>query len=770
MIFNKIFKQLAINIVLLSKVQCSFMKKFFTGFFYSLPIQLVFLHFRRYQVLLLFWCILFATISGHFLKPYGADSLMLAPEYLGRVNALSTAFAGFAVAAYIMSWNITTFILHSRHIKFLATTAQPFLKYCINNAVIPVIFLICYLIFAIQYQQHEELSAPLEILALAGGFFGGFILSLAIAFGYFFGTDKKIYRKMATDFITANQKYERASRIIKNSKTEKGEMRIDWFLSATFGLRKPRNIKHYSQDFLNSVFKRHHIAAIKAVFMAFAFLILIGLFAENKYFQIPAAVSITLFFTILIAVAGALSLFLKSWSIPVVLIIYLFANWMFQQHIIDPRNKAYGLNYNNFKERPAYNKNSLLQLINKTDVTKDSLQFISILNNWKAKQNTEKPVLFIVGVSGGGSRSAAFTMNVLMKLDTLTQGKFFKQCFLITGASGGMIGAGYYRELYLEKQQGKINSLQKKQYLNNISKDLLNPVFTSLVARDMIGPLRKFQLNGNSYILDRGYSFEQKLNSNTKGILNKKLSDYKKPEENATIPFMIFNTAITRDGRKMFIATQPIRFMMQAQQKNNNLTAYDVDGLDFQSFFAKQNAENLQYLTLLRMNATFPFVLPNVEMPSNPEIDVMDAGFRDNFGMETSLRVIDKFKTWLQKNTSKVVLVEIRDRPTLDWSRSYEVNSILGLITKPVFLLQNNWFNLQDYYEKDQVNYMFDDYGADFYKTTFSYEAPQNSVPASLSFHLTNAEKKGIANSLNNIENQNTFKIIDNLLNSAQAF
>ena len=59
------------------------MKKFFAGFFYSLPVQLVFLHFRRYQVLLLFWVILFATISGNFLKPYGADSLMLDPEYLG---------------------------------------------------------------------------------------------------------------------------------------------------------------------------------------------------------------------------------------------------------------------------------------------------------------------------------------------------------------------------------------------------------------------------------------------------------------------------------------------------------------------------------------------------------------------------------------------------------------------------------------------------------------------------------------------------------------
>ena len=401
----------------------------------------------------MFWTILFATISGHFLKPYGADTLMLAPEYLGKVSALSASFVGFSIGSYIMSWNITTFILHSRHIKFLATTAQPFLKYCINNAVIPVIFLLCYLFYAIDYQHKEELSSTLEILSLTGGFLGGFILSLALAFGYFFSTDRKIYRKMATDFTTANEKYERASRMIKNSKTVKGEMRVDFFLSAMLGLRKPRNIKHYSQDFINSIFKRHHIEAVKAVFIALIFLILIGLFAENQYLQIPAAASITLFFTILIAVAGALSLFLGSWSIPVVLVIYVLVNWMFTGHLIDPRNRAYGLDYNT-KQIPTYSKEALAALATKEDVSKDSLAFISILNNWKAKQKESKPVMFVLDVSGGGNRSAAFTMNVLTRLDTLTKSNFFSQCALITGSSGGMIGAAYFRELYLQKQEG----------------------------------------------------------------------------------------------------------------------------------------------------------------------------------------------------------------------------------------------------------------------------------------------------------------------------
>ena len=118
------------------------MKKYILGFWFSMPVQLLFLHCKRYQILLLFWYILFATVAGSFMKSYGAKALFLAPEYYNKVTGFSTAFVGFAVGIFIMSWNITTFILHSKQFKFLATTAQPFLKYCINNAVIPFAFLI----------------------------------------------------------------------------------------------------------------------------------------------------------------------------------------------------------------------------------------------------------------------------------------------------------------------------------------------------------------------------------------------------------------------------------------------------------------------------------------------------------------------------------------------------------------------------------------------------------------------------------------------------
>ena len=120
------------------------MKTWLKGFYHSFAVQLLFLHFRKYQVLLLFWVILFSTVNGSFMKTFGADSLFLAPEYLGNVNSISYAIVGASVGMFIMSWNITSFILFSRHFRFLAAATNPFLKYCINNSIIPGAFLVFY--------------------------------------------------------------------------------------------------------------------------------------------------------------------------------------------------------------------------------------------------------------------------------------------------------------------------------------------------------------------------------------------------------------------------------------------------------------------------------------------------------------------------------------------------------------------------------------------------------------------------------------------------
>ncbi len=730
------------------------MKQFFRGVWFSLPVQLFVLHFRRYQIFLVFWYILFSTVAGGFMRTFGADSLFLAPEYFGEISLWSALIVGFALGIFVMSWNITTFILFSKYLRFLATTAQPFLKYCINNAILPLAFLIFYFIRAVQYIRFQELLGTTTVFLVIAGFLAGFILSLFIAFAYFFGADKTIYRSMATVIDTANVQYALAQKVAPLPQLQKADLRVEWFLSARLLLRKPRDTRHYSQDFLDTVFKRHHFAAVIAITLAFCFLIGIGYISDSKLFQLPAASSIMVLFAILIAGAGAISTFLHSWSIPLVLLVYLGINALYQRDIIDLRNKAYGLNYTVQDGRPGYNREDIMELASDSNVQADKAVYIDMLNKWKARQGTAKPVMFLINTSGGGVRSATFTMNALRQIDSVMGGKLMSKTFLISGASGGMLGAAYYRELHNRQIQGDDIDPRDPQYVQDISRDLLNPLFSSFITRDFIGPSKPFKKHGYTYKKDRGYAFEEKLNENTRGYLNKTLNDYAKQERNAEIPLMFFNAVITRDGRKIVMAANPARFMMRPVLRKGNITPFDADAIDLTSFLARQDASNIGILSALRMNATFPYVLPNVWLPTDPIIDVMDAGLRDNFGQEISLRFIEVFADWLKENTSEVILLQLRDRSLSDWDRPLEGSSLIGTFTKPFLVLQNNWFKLQDYYQHDQLAYGAEAYGNNFHRICFQYVPSRKEAPASLSFHLTAAEKRDIALAMSAADNQ----------------
>ena len=58
------------------------------------------------------------------MKTFGAHSLFLAPEYFGNISPLSTAIVGITSGVFIMSWNITTFILHSDRMLHKALFVQ----------------------------------------------------------------------------------------------------------------------------------------------------------------------------------------------------------------------------------------------------------------------------------------------------------------------------------------------------------------------------------------------------------------------------------------------------------------------------------------------------------------------------------------------------------------------------------------------------------------------------------------------------------------------
>ncbi len=737
------------------------MKQILKDIYYSFPIQLFILHFRKFQVLLVFWYVLGSTVNSGLMKSYGADGLFFAPEYLGQVNVLSAAIVGIALGVFMMSWNITTFILHSKRCRFLATSTQPFLKYCINNAVLPLLFLGFYFFKLILFDRQKELMDVGEVALIIAGILAGFILILAISFAYFFGAEKTIQRTIAPIVDTAqhfNYNYHSSQ-----EERENPGLKVSYYFGKGFRFRKIRNVSHYNQEFIDTVFKRHHYSGIISIVLAFAFLIVVGFYMDSPFFQVPAAASILIFFAVMTAVIGALSHFLQSWSLPIFIVLILLVDVLYKREFIDTRNKAYGINYINKGERPDYNKTALLQLCMPDKIAADKANMLQILENWKKNQSEEKPVMIFINVSGGGLRSGTFVMNTLQQLDSAMNGKLMPHTMLISGASGGMLAATYYRELYMLRQKNSSFNLYDETYADNIAKDLLNPLFSSMVARDIFAPAQKFSVGDYQYVKDRGYAFEQKLNQNTGKILNNQLKDYAAAEKEAHIPLAIFNSTITRDGRRMMISTQPVRFMMKPVLYANDTTV-SPDAVDFSAMFSKQDPMNLRLLTALRMNATFPYVLPNVWLPSNPIIDVMDAGLRDNFGQETALRFIENFKDWLKKNTSAVVILQMRDRMMDNWQEPFETGSITDFIVKPGTMLQHNWQKLQDYSEADQYSYLHSEKDFNMQHIVFMYVPQAEDKGAALNFHLTAREKRDVKESFNSAKNQASLKKIKELL------
>jgi hypothetical protein len=242
--------------------------------------------------------------------------------------------------------------------------------------------------------------------------------------------------------------------------------------------------------------------------------------------------------------------------------------------------------------------------------------------------------------------------------------------------------------------------------------------------------------------------------------MNKQLRDYVADEKAANIPMIIFNSVITLDGRKLMIGSQPLSFMMKPTAFSND-KSYSPDAVDFTSLFVRQNPGNIRLLTALRMNATFPYVLPNVWLPTNPVIDVMDAGIKDNFGQETSFRFIDHFKDWLINNTSRIIILQIRDR-SIDYGQQTNENiSMVDMITRPATILEHSWLNFQDFNQSDEYNYLKSSIGDQLHRLTFTYVATKEQQGAALNFHLTASEKRDVINSFHSTDNQ---KVLESLL------
>ncbi len=756
-------------------------KKILENLYYSFPVQLLANNVKKNQVLLLIWVVLFGFITQNIATIFGVPYLFLDPEYMGTTDYKGFLIIGISIGIFISSFHITTYILDSYRFEFLGGIAHPFANFCLNNSTIPIAFATTYAIAIIKFQLKNGQQSSGEIFTEVTALIAGLLFTILFLYAYFKFTNKDIFKEVAGNIENKFRKNAlnrvNVFRKIKNAKRNKYQ--IHYYLNLPFSIRKVPLYNTHNKQMLVKIFDQNHLNAVIVELFVIIVIISLGLFRDLPFFQIPAAASCILLFSIFIMFTGAFSYWLRSWSWTVLFAGLLLFNFLIKNDYISSTYQVSGINYNGKPEEYSINR---LNELSDTTITKADIKATKvILENWRAKfPATKKPKMLFICTSGGGQRAAVWTMRTLQYADSACKGDLMKNTMLMTGASGGLIGAAYYRELYLRNLEDKKNELYKKYYFDNMAKDVLNPIIFSLVVNDIFFRFQKYSDGKYEYLKDRGYAFEQQINNNTESILNKRVMEYKIPEQQATIPMLLISPTIVNDGRKLFISPQPVSYMtLSSYQENSNFTQ-KIKGIDFNRFFKNKDAENLHFISALRMSATFPYITPNVDLPSTPSMEIMDAGLSDNFGISNAVRFLHVFKDWIHENTDGVVFVIIRDSEKDIAIKQHVENSLFQKILTPIGSLYNNWDYFQDFNndnlleltqswfegQYDVVEFQYIPRYDYWQKNRTEYTELNNYEKnrATLSWHLTQREKKSLHKTILETNNQSELIRLKTLL------
>lgn len=332
------------------------------------------------------------------------------------------------------------------------------------------------------------------------------------------------------------------------------------------------------------------------------------------------------------------------------------------------------------------------------------------LSNWEAYQSsvnvpsddpyTGKPKLVVVACSGGALRAAIWTALVLGTIEEEVP-EFPQNLRLITGASGGMLGAAHY-VLSLQAEPDGVPRLRRQNrraglaLATQLHSDFWGPAVRGLVFEDLFSvPDPRVRTTDRGRILER--SWENRLGWG--GATFAQLA----PEERRGVrPSLVFTPMMVEDSRRLFISNLDLRDQSTNHGRFDPVTSHDAfrpdeeDGLPYYSRTGVQffrlfpgDYPTFHVSTAVRMSATFPLISPTVNLPTDPPRRVVDAGYYDNYGVDLAVSWLEAHRDWLLRHTSGVALVQIRAFTNEDTLRllapegppTQGIDRLLGLVT-----------------------------------------------------------------------------------------
>jgi hypothetical protein len=397
-----------------------------------------------------------------------------------------------------------------------------------------------------------------------------------------------------------------------------------------------------------------------------------------------------------------------------------------------------------------------------------------------------KPKLVVVTTSGGASLASVWTAVVLTQLEKDFERHdldFPAHVRLITGASGGMLGAGYYVATLGPPSATEVNgpgaprtAQQLSDIVRGLAADSLSPVVRKLVFRDcptLLCPERRRS--------DRGRVLEETWWHNTRGYdgateppksrLAWPFRHLAPGEAAGWRPSLVFSPMMVEDGRRLLISNLDLFPLARnhsraiigvgASPSASPLDPFTGGTFTISEYFSLSAVElfrvfprlhNFQLSTAARMSATFPYVSPAVHIPTTPVRRIVDAGYYDNYGVNLAASWIIEHRRWIREHTSGVVLIQIRAFAQEARRRQFDpagaahpVTTGAQWLTTPVAGLLSSRQSVMAYRNDEQIERLQVEFAPETEKwqrpfiTTLVFEAPRD---VSMSWYLTQRETR----------------------------
>jgi predicted acylesterase/phospholipase RssA len=324
----------------------------------------------------------------------------------------------------------------------------------------------------------------------------------------------------------------------------------------------------------------------------------------------------------------------------------------------------------------------------------------------------------IVCAQGGGIQAAAWTAEVLARLDEELGGEFAPRVRLISSVSGGSLGAMYFSAAY---RGGKVSG--HSAIIQAARASSLEEIAFGLVYRDLP---RIFLPFASSRLADRGAAAERawsaQVGAPAAGVM---LAQWREETRRGQRPANIFNAMVAETGQRCLISTVDL-----GRSSGRLEFAGMYPGLD------------VRPVTAVRLSASFPYVTPAARVAAevHEPYHFVDGGYFDNYGVLSAVDVLlgGTAEAGPVKRILLIDIVAAQEQSAALKSRGwfYQV-----LAPPAAFLAMRNTAQVSRNYDDVRMAQMIlEGRGLEFHQVTFRFAAEE----APLSWHLTQMESEAI--------------------------